>query len=175
MLRSRFLVGACTLALSGTAFAAKPLFVAETQPGASALSAAKSLSVERGASSVRLMRANAAAVAKNTGELELDLGPHRVTAVLDRATLRLQQEAERAGKGALFQRLRGFLFESPDTDDYRQIAKELGLRANTLAVTVHRLRERLRALVRTELANTVSSDVALNEELRAMRKALGRH
>jgi RNA polymerase sigma factor (sigma-70 family) len=96
-------------------------------------------------------------------------------AVLERATTQLQEEAEGNGKGVLFQRLRDFLFEAPDIHDYRKIADELGLRTNTLAVTVHRLRERLRDLVRAELAHTVSSDVALNEELRAMRKVLGRH
>lgn len=96
-------------------------------------------------------------------------------AVLERATLQLQAEAERAGKSELFQRLRAFLFESPDANAYRRIADDLGLRANTLSVTVHRLRERLRALVRAELAQTVTSEAALNEELRTLRKVLERH
>lgn len=96
-------------------------------------------------------------------------------AVLDRASERLRREAEAAGKGAMFHRLREFLFEPPDADAYRRLGSELGLRSNTLAVTVHRLRDRLRELVRDELAHTVSSEGELHQELRAMRDALARN
>lgn len=94
-------------------------------------------------------------------------------AVLDAAFARLRGEAERAGKLALFERLREFLVEPPDEADYAKAAAELGLRRNTLAVAVHRLRHRLRDLVRAELADTTSDGADLEAELRALREALG--
>lgn len=94
-------------------------------------------------------------------------------AVLDAALARLHHEAERAGKGALFERLREFLVEPPDETDYARVAADLNLRRNTLAVAVHRLRQRLRELVREELAETVSDGELLDDELHFLRRALG--
>lgn len=94
-------------------------------------------------------------------------------AVLDAALGHLRGEAERAGKRELFERLREFLVEPPDEDDYARIATELGMRRNTLAVAVHRLRQRLRELVRNELAETVDDSESLDDELRFLRRALG--
>lgn len=93
-------------------------------------------------------------------------------AVLDAAWTRLRGEAERAGKRELFERLSEFLVEAPDESDYTRVAAALGLRRNTLAVAVHRLRRRLRELVREELAETVDGPEALEQELRALRGAL---
>lgn len=93
--------------------------------------------------------------------------------VLDRALQRLCDEAAHAGKGALFDRLRDFLTEPPDATDYARIAAALNLRPNTLAVAVHRLRQRLRELVREEIADTTSDRGGLASELRELRGALG--
>lgn len=94
-------------------------------------------------------------------------------AVLAAALGRLREEAERAGKLRLFERLSEFLVESPDEADYARVAAELDLRRNTLAVAVHRLRHRLRELVREELAETTAGADEMDEELRALRGALG--
>jgi RNA polymerase sigma-70 factor (ECF subfamily) len=94
-------------------------------------------------------------------------------AVLAAAFLRLRLEAEGAGKLALFERLSEFLTEPPDEADYARVAAELNLRRNTLAVAVHRLRHRLRDLVREELAQTTSCRADMDAELRALRVALG--
>lgn len=94
-------------------------------------------------------------------------------AVLTAALGRLRGEAERAGKLDLFERLSEFLVESPDEADYARVAVDLGLRRNTLAVAVHRLRHRLRELVREELAETTAGVDDMGEELRALRGALG--
>lgn len=75
--------------------------------------------------------------------------------VVNRALQRLRAEAKAAGKGELFSRLQGFLLEAPTAEDYPRIAAELGTRQNTIAVATHRLRQRLRQLVRDELAETV--------------------
>jgi RNA polymerase sigma factor (sigma-70 family) len=98
-----------------------------------------------------------------------------VLTVLERAMRRLEREAAALGKDAVFRRLAEYLIEPPEADDYHQVAMELGLRANTVAVSVHRLRQRLRELVREELARTVSDDDQLDAELRALRDIAGGH
>lgn len=92
--------------------------------------------------------------------------------VLGRALERLREEAEAADKSLLFERLRGFLVEAPEPRDYERVAAELSMRPNTVAVATHRLRERLRELVRAELSDTVAGPQDLAEELEALRAAL---
>jgi len=93
--------------------------------------------------------------------------------VLSRAMNALALEASAAGKSELFAALRNYLIESPDDDAYARLAASFGMRANTLAVAVHRLRQRLRACVRAELQDTVSSDEELQVELDTLRQVLG--
>lgn len=92
--------------------------------------------------------------------------------VIARALERLRQEAIDAGKGELFEQVRGFLLEMPDADEYAALSARLALRRNTLAVAIHRLRNRLRDMVRTELRDTVDNDASLEIELAALRNAL---
>jgi RNA polymerase sigma-70 factor (ECF subfamily) len=93
--------------------------------------------------------------------------------VLDSALRRLRKEAQLAGRGELFDHLRDFMAEQPDEADYARVAAALNLRRNTVAVSVHRLRQRLRALVREEVAQTAADSSALDIELRELRSALG--
>lgn len=93
--------------------------------------------------------------------------------VLDGALRRLRDEAEAAGKRGQFDRLRDFLVEAPDESDYERVAAELGLRRNTLAVAVHRMRQRLRDLVRDVVAETTAGRADLDHELRELRGAFG--
>jgi RNA polymerase sigma-70 factor (ECF subfamily) len=93
--------------------------------------------------------------------------------VLESALRRLRDEAEAAGKRGQFDRLRDFLVESPDESDYERVAAELGLRRNTLAVAVHRMRQRLRELVRDVVAETTAGRADLDDELRDLRTAFG--
>jgi RNA polymerase sigma factor (sigma-70 family) len=93
-------------------------------------------------------------------------------AILDAAMRRLRAEAEQAGKGAMFDMLREFLTERPDEEDYARAAAALDMRRNTLAVAVHRLRHRLRELVREEIAQTTVGRADLEAELRELRATL---
>ncbi len=92
--------------------------------------------------------------------------------VIERAFERLSDEASRAGKRPLFERLAPFLGEGAEPADYRVLAEELAMRPNTVAVTVHRLRGRLRELVQAELSDQTDGPQTLVQELRAMRAAL---
>ncbi|MBS0193532.1 MAG: sigma-70 family RNA polymerase sigma factor [Proteobacteria bacterium] len=107
-----------------------------------------------------------------------DTSPERVferswaLTVIDAAMHALRAEAEAAGKQVLFAHLREFLVEPPDEADYARLSQQLGLRRNTLAVTVHRLRRRLRELVQAELARTTDGREALAAEMRDLRSVL---
>lgn len=94
-------------------------------------------------------------------------------AVIGAALRNLRDETKRAGKTELFDHLRDFLAESPTESDYARVAAALHLRRNTVAVSVHRLRQRLRELVREEVAQTASGRTAFELELRELRTALG--
>lgn len=94
-------------------------------------------------------------------------------AVLDAAHTRLRAEAASTGKLALFDELREFLTERPDENDYARVAACLNLRRNTLAVAVHRMRHRLRELVREEIGETATDHAEVEHELRELRAALG--
>jgi len=89
--------------------------------------------------------------------------------VLESAMARLRSEATQAGKQQLFEQLSEFLLERPDETDYLRVAEALNLRRNTLAVAVHRLRHRLRELVRAEIAETTTDNSELESELRQLR------
>ena len=92
--------------------------------------------------------------------------------VLEAAVDRLRDEAHSGGKLELFEQLSPFLIERPDESDYVRIGEKFGLRANTVAVAVHRLRQRLRDLIRDELSQTAATPEDLNAELRELRSAL---
>lgn len=94
-------------------------------------------------------------------------------AVLREALERLHEEARQAGKQALFAALRPFLLEAPEPNEYDAVAATLGLRRNTLAVAVHRLRARLQELVLEVVADTVDGADAAGQEVRRLRSALG--
>ncbi len=93
--------------------------------------------------------------------------------VLETAMSRLREEAAHAGKQALFEHLSEFVTERPDEADYARVASALNLRRNTLAVAVHRMRHRLRELIRDELAQTTVTRTELESELRELHGSLG--
>jgi RNA polymerase sigma factor (sigma-70 family) len=107
-----------------------------------------------------------------------DDGPEKVfekewaRTVLREALRRLGEEADAAGRGELFTQLRPFLVEAPEKGEYDQVAEAVGLRRNTIAVAVHRMRERLRELVREVVADTAEDGEEIETELRRMRRVL---
>jgi RNA polymerase sigma factor (sigma-70 family) len=94
-------------------------------------------------------------------------------ALLERALSRLESEAQASGKGERFAQVREFLIEAPDASEYERVAAALGVRRNTLAVSVHRLRHRYRELVREELGEITASPEDIELEWRALRSLLG--
>jgi RNA polymerase sigma factor (sigma-70 family) len=107
-----------------------------------------------------------------TGTPEREFERSWTLAVLEAAMSKLRAEAEKTGKVAQFDQLREFLTERPDEEDYARASATLNMRRNTLAVAVHRLRHRLRELIRTELAQTTAAHEDLELELRDLRASM---
>ena len=92
--------------------------------------------------------------------------------VLEQALTELRCELSANGKSAHFDELKGFLTADPGNRDYSVAATRLGATPQSVAVTVYRLRQRYRELVRAEVAHTVCSPLEVDEEMRHLLEAL---
>jgi len=86
--------------------------------------------------------------------------------VIARAMETLGHEYANAGKGELFEQLKGRIATEPDAGFYRQSADRLGMSEGAVRVATHRLRRRLREVIRGEIAETVTTAEQLEEEIR---------
>jgi len=108
-----------------------------------------------------------------------DLAPEKVfdrrwaLTVLEQALQRLRQEYQSSGRQALFEGLSGFLSTETGTGDYEAVAPKLGMSPGSVAVAVHRLRQRYRECIRLELVHTVSSPADLDDEMNYLFAAIG--
>jgi len=88
--------------------------------------------------------------------------------LLERAIARLREEFQAAGKDRQFQVLKVFLSQEGDDESYEAAGAELNASAKTIAVAVHRIRRRFRQVVRSAIAETVSSPEDVEEEYRSL-------
>ncbi len=86
-------------------------------------------------------------------------------ALLDHVLARLGAEYETAGRAPLFAALQPYLAGRSGQDDYATIGAALGLKENTVAVSVLRMRRRYGELLREEIARTVASPEEVDEEI----------
>lgn len=93
--------------------------------------------------------------------------------LIDRALERLATEHRRASpeKAERFEALRPFL-GGPGAEPYRDVGLRLGMSETAVKVAVHRLKARYRDLLREEIAQTVSSEAEIDEEIRRLMEAL---
>jgi len=107
-----------------------------------------------------------------------DLTPEKLfdrqwaVALLEKARLDLQSEYERAGKRQVLDVLQAFLVGDAD-ESYADAAIALSLSEGATRVWVHRIRRRYGELLRKQIAETVDSEAAVDEELRSLYAALG--
>ena len=92
--------------------------------------------------------------------------------VLENVMLKLRTEFVEAGKTADFARLSVFLEKDADSVSYETLAKDLGVSAGSLRMSVHRLRRRYRDLLRAEIAESVFGQEEIDEELRFLLSIL---
>ncbi len=94
--------------------------------------------------------------------------------LLDTTLSRLRQEFDNQGKAKLFEALKFTLTAERGTTPYAELATKLGLSEGAVKVSVHRLRQRYREVLRAEIAHTVGSAGEVEEELRHLFAALSR-
>ena len=92
--------------------------------------------------------------------------------VLTRAMDRLKAESAASDKQQLFDCLKVYLTAEKDTVPYRDVAAKLEMTEGAVKVAVHRLRRRYRELVRDEIAQTVTTEAQVDEEIRDLFAAL---
>jgi RNA polymerase sigma-70 factor (ECF subfamily) len=92
--------------------------------------------------------------------------------VIQHAMRNLELELQAAGKHKLLEQLRPHLQGDRNGRPYAEIATELGLSEGAVKVTVHRLRQRFRELLRAELARTVGSEAEIADELRHLKEVV---
>lgn len=89
-------------------------------------------------------------------------------ALLARVIERLQAECAADGKAKLFEQLKIFLMAGKSETAHADVANALGMEEGAVRVAVHRLRKRYRALLRDEIANTLSDPAMVDDEMRAL-------
>ncbi len=92
--------------------------------------------------------------------------------LLEQAVSQLREEMVAASKAEQFEQVKTFLTNEPQEGEYAAVAERLGSTSQSVAVAVHRLRQRYRDLVRVEVAHTVSSPLEVEEEMRHLFAAL---
>lgn len=93
-------------------------------------------------------------------------------ALLDKALQRLRSEFEAEGKSEKFERLKPFLTTDATRSSYAELAQQIHSSEAALKMAVSRLRARYGELVREEVANTVSADGDVDDEIHALLSAL---
>jgi RNA polymerase sigma-70 factor (ECF subfamily) len=84
---------------------------------------------------------------------------------------RLGAELHAAGKGRVFEELKVFL-NGEKGGSYVEVGVSLGMNEGAVKVAVHRLRMRYRELLKLEIANTVTSPEAIQDEIHNLFAAL---
>ena len=79
----------------------------------------------------------------------------------------------KAGKSEQFDALKGSL-SGQDESPREEIAARLDMSEGAVKVAVHRLRQRYRKLLRAAIAETVSNEADLNDEMRYLVAVLRR-
>ena len=87
-------------------------------------------------------------------------------ALLSQAMARLREECQAEGKALLFEKAEPLLSGGGTAGSYAEIRSSLSMAESAFKMAVHRLRRRYGELVRAEIAQTVSTPEAVEEELR---------
>ncbi len=92
--------------------------------------------------------------------------------LLDRTLARLREEHQAIGKLAQFEELKSFLTGESGAPPLRTVAEQLGITEGAAKVAVHRLRQKYRELLRAEIAQTLTAQEDIDDELSVLLAAL---
>lgn len=94
-------------------------------------------------------------------------------AVLEQTMNALRRENSAGEKRELFEALQGFLPGGQGSVSRAELAAKRGVSVGAIDVAIHRLRQRFGALLREQVAQTVSSETEVEEEIRHLISVLG--
>lgn len=94
--------------------------------------------------------------------------------LLDRVLGRLRDDYAEKGKSELFNQCQVYLATATGNASYAEIGERLGMTEGAIKVAVHRLRQRYRDFLQEEVAQTLSEDGDIEEELSALLTAVRR-
>ena len=109
----------------------------------------------------------------DTRTLEAEFERRWAFALLERTMAELRREYSSGDKLRLFEDLQGFLPNGQETISRTDLAAKRGVSVGAIDVAVHRLRQRFGALLRQQVAQTVSSEGEVEEEIRHLISVLG--
>ena len=92
--------------------------------------------------------------------------------VLERTLDALRRECGRQKKEVAFEELEGFLPNGRGSVSRVELAAKHGISVNAVNVAIHRVRQRFGALLRQQVAETVSSEGEVDEEIRCLMSVL---
>ncbi|HEV2207813.1 MAG TPA: sigma-70 family RNA polymerase sigma factor [Verrucomicrobiae bacterium] len=92
--------------------------------------------------------------------------------LLERTVESLRSEYAKTNKLDWFEQLRGFLPGGREELSRAEMAQKRGLSANAIDVAIHRLRQRFGAVLRQKVAETVSCEAEVDEEIRHLMSVL---
>src|SRR5262245_37058147 len=94
-------------------------------------------------------------------------------AVLERTMTELRREHASEEKRRQFEELQGFLPGGDESVSRTELADRRGVSVGAIDVAIHRLRRHFGALLREQVAQTVSSEAEVEEEIRYLISVLG--
>ena len=97
---------------------------------------------------------------------ELEFERQWALQLLDHALAETRSEAERNGRSALFDDLKGLICLDAPMVAYDEIANRHGLTEGAVKAAAHRLRQSFRAALRSAIAQTVSTEEEIEDEIR---------
>ena len=92
--------------------------------------------------------------------------------VLEQVMAKLRNEMRAEGKTDQFEQMKEFLAGNKEDVRYAKVAENLGLSEAAVKTAVHRLRKRYRRLLIAEIADTVETQLDVEQELRYLLAAL---
>ncbi len=92
--------------------------------------------------------------------------------LLERVMAKLRASYAARGKVEQFETLSAFLNRDSEDPRYEEVAAAAGMSAGALRMSVHRLRRKYRELLRSEIAETVSTANEIDEEIRFLLSVL---
>ncbi len=93
-------------------------------------------------------------------------------ALLGRVLELLRTEYSDSGKSSLFESLVPILIDGGAEQSYRELGRSLRMSEAAVKVAAHRLRQRYARRLRAEIGATVATDADIDDEIRALLKAL---